>query len=162
MFDNVINTYQNKYNEVKERLFANNRIVLAVGCLRDTFYGVEVKNLDFVVEVPIGHGFPLNPWEAAHQEAFGEVFGGQQFNYILFEHLNEYINIDNGIVDIMESTNKDVNFIFVRDIPTYTKNFPDFISKMVFDGEQIHVSRDWFGSMLASGFIIEQILRKIV
>lgn len=143
MFDNVINTYQNKFNEVKERLFPNNRIVLAGGCLRDTFYGVEVKDLDFVIEVPVNEAMPFSPWIGEHQAAFGALFGGQRARYVEIDNLWGYLNQDNGIVDIVESPNKDVNFIFVRDIPTYTKQFPDSISKMVFDGEQIHVSRDW-------------------
>lgn len=143
MFDNVINTYQNKYNEVKERLFPNNRIVLVGGCLRDTFYGVEVKDLDFVVEVPALEAMPFSPWDFNHQMVFMELFNGQRAQYVEMDNLWGYLNQDNGIIDVVESSNKDVNFIFVRDIPTYTKNFPDSISKMVFDGETIHVSRDW-------------------
>ena len=143
MFDNVINTYQNKYNEVKERLFPNNRIVLVGGCLRDTFYGVEVKDLDFVIEVPALEAMPFSPWDRQHQIVFGEVFNGQQAHYIKIDNLWAYLNQDNGIIDVVESSNKDVNFIFIRDIPSYTKQFPDSISKMVFDGETIHVSRDW-------------------
>ena len=138
MFDNVINTYQDILSQVKQHI---PQTVLAGGCLRDTFYGVEVKDLDFVVKLeqgqenlyPVG---PYSPW-------LTEVWPDKTFQWCDAQFLAEYDNGGYNFVDVFESTDGTVKFIIVVDIPTYTNQFPDSISEMVFDGTTVHTSSRW-------------------
>ena len=140
MFNHVINEYRNVVRSVRNQI---PNAVLAGGALRDTFYGKAVKDLDFVV-APEARGafYPLSaesPWLRG-------IWPDKEFRYIDIPDLREYMQQEPngaGIMDVIESTDKTVNFIIVEDIPRYTHHFPDSISQMVFDGETVHTSRQW-------------------
>lgn len=134
MFQNIINLYTGVLTSVREHI---PDAVLAGGCLRDSFYGVEVKDLDFVVPCPREDVYPVSPRARWLQDLWPD----KQWQYA---DAADYVeNEENGLLDVVKSTDNTVNFIIVRDIPTYTNQFPDSISKMVFDGERVHTAFEW-------------------
>ena len=146
MFNNVINQYRDVVNAVRQHV---PNAVLVGGALRDTVYGKEVEDLDFVVGTNNGvfAVTPITPW-------LREVWPDKQFQFIpIPEFQAEYgANLfdDNpaGVMDVIESTDKTINMIIVHDITRYTHQFPDSISQMVFDGEQVHTSRLWNSAVM--------------
>lgn len=142
MFDEVID----RYSEIVTR-FRNDvdgRAVLCGGALRDTFYGVEVKDLDFVLlsrDPQGGHrGWsPLSPELVA-------AFPDKTLRWVEVGELGEQYHQQGGngpLIDVIESTDKTINIIVVQNIEQYTNNFPDSISEMVFDGTTVHYSQRW-------------------
>ena len=137
MFNNVIETYSEILERFRQATGQRNAI-LAGGCLRDTFYGVEVKDLDFVVQ---------RYWPGA--EMLRQMWPDKRFRYIARDFEYDVPNNPAGLLDVLESEEKDINIIIVQDIPRYTNQFPDSISQMVFDGEQVIVSDKWRAGELA-------------
>lgn len=145
MFNNVIETYRDVLSQVRQHI---PNAVLVGGCLRDTFYGVEVKDLDFVVQTHNGWEYPVTPGT----QWLRDIWPDKQFRWCMLPD-GEYaadvdeanaINDQNDLLfDVIKSTDDRVNFIVVRDIPEYTNNFPDSISKLVFDGERVHYANEW-------------------
>ena len=142
MFNNVIEMYGRVLSQVRQHI---PNAVLVGGCLRDTFYGVEVKDLDFVVQM----GDAADP-NLAHPELYPlspasrwlrEIWPDKQWQYS--NALVAYNNDGAVMRDVIKSRDETVNFIIVTDIPAYTNSFPDSISKLVFDGEQIHYANEW-------------------
>lgn len=138
MFQNLIEMYQPILNRVQDHI---PNAVLAGGSLRDSFYGVEVKDLDFVVETENEWRYPVTPTSAW----LPNIWPDKQWQWANAEILAEYEQAMNeaGLLDVVKSTDDTVNFIIVRNIKQYTNHFPDSISEMVFDGEQVFVSQRW-------------------
>lgn len=145
MFNNVIETYQDILLAVRQHI---PEAVLVGGCLRDTFYGVEVKDLDFVVPLAQHNRalYPLTPQSAWLQE----IWPNKTFEYCVLgderhgvQEEMEGVEGEHPLQDVIKSTDDTVNFIIVTDIPAYTNQFPDSISKLVFDGETIHYANEW-------------------
>lgn len=149
MFENIIETYGPLVRSVRE-FFPE--AVLVGGALRDTYYGVEVKDLDFVIPRGPNELRPIHPingelriGNVAAQE-FMDLFPEQRgWKYVDLPDDNEYEGIigEGPLLDVVESTDKKVNLILVTSVPEYTSQFPDSISQMVFDGTDVHVSRWW-------------------
>lgn len=114
--------------------------VLAGGCLRDTFYGVEVKDLDFVVEWDENHHYPVAP---ALSQWLTQIWPDKRFQWAGQQDVYLEENNGSGLLDVVKSTDDTVNFIITTNIKRYTNHFPDSISEMVFDGEQVVVSQRW-------------------
>lgn len=139
MFQNIINLYTEVLTSVREHI---PEAVLVGGCLRDSFYGVEVKDLDFVVPLlrDDDRRYPVTP----HEHWLQDLWPDKEWQYAVADVVVNYErNEEDGLQDVVKSTDNTVNFIIVRDIPTYTNQFPDSISKMVFDGERVHVAHEW-------------------
>ena len=136
MFDNIIEKYSEVVNLFRQHIDPNG--ILAGGALRDTFYGREVKDLDFVSTAGIV------PWSPQLRDL---VFPEHTFRWIPVELIEAYEGGPDenpgGLVDVIESTDKTINIIEVLDIARYTRNFPDSISEMVFDGTTVHTSARW-------------------
>lgn len=132
MFENVINTYSEIVNRFRHEVDAN--AVLVGGAIRDTHYGVEVKDLDFVTTVD---NDPRWYTESG-------VFPGKEFRWVAVGVLNENYPVDDGpLIDVIESIDGEINIMIVSNIAAYTQNFPDSISEMVFDGTTVHTSSRW-------------------
>ena len=134
MFDNIIEKYSEVVNAFRRHIDPNG--VLAGGALRDTFYGREVKDLDFVTTRDL----------APQAQSLRTVFPDYTFRWIPVEQVGHYAEgADNpsGLIDVIESTDKTINIIEVQDIARYTRNFPDSISEMVFDGTTVYTSARW-------------------
>ena len=135
MFDNIIEKYSEVVNLFRQHVDPNG--VLVGGALRDTFYGREVKDLDFVSTAAVP------PWSPQLRDL---VFPEHTFRWIPVENLQHYEDEENnpsGLIDVIESTDKTINIIEVLDIARYTRHFPDSISEMVFDGTTVHTSARW-------------------
>ena len=141
MFNNVIEMYAPILARVRQHI---PNAVLAGGCLRDTFYGVEVKDLDFVVEKKEDGRYPVHPHVLLHPW-LQEVWPDKQWQWANAEMLDNYVqeNNESGLLDVVKSTDDTVNFIITTNIKRYTNHFPDSISEMVFDGERVVVSQRW-------------------
>lgn len=139
MFQNLIDTYTPILARVRQHI---PNAVLAGGCLRDTFYGVEVKDLDFVVEWDENHHYPVVP---AMSVWLTQIWPDKRFQWANADLVDHYIqeNDGSGLLDVVKSTDDTVNFIITSNIKQYTNHFPDSISEMVFDGEQVVVSQRW-------------------
>lgn len=139
MFENVINTYSEIVNRFRHEVDAN--AVLVGGAIRDTHYGVEVKDLDFVVNDHTPDGRPWLPTNMA----IAAIWPDKEFRWVDAGELAEqYPDIDHGpLIDVIESTDKTINIIIVTNIGAYTQGFPDSISEMVFDGTNVHTSSRW-------------------
>ena len=151
MFDNLVVEYQDILRRFREETQQTNA-VLAGGCLRDTFYGVEVKDLDFVVECSRAHGgyrYPFSP----HSPVLTRVWPDKRFHYCQGDDDGRVQegemaiglggNNSAGLLEVIESTDKKINIILVKSILQYTQQFPDSISQMVFNGNEIIVSTKW-------------------
>ena len=139
MFNNVINTYTDILTSVRR---FHPTAVLAGGCLRDTFYGVEVKDLDFILEAPPGAApFPVTP----ESQWIREIWPDKQWQWAAAAEVDYDMGEENpgGLIDVVKDTEDTINFIIVSSIPQYTHQFPDSISKLVFDGERVHYANEW-------------------
>lgn len=139
MFQNLIDTYAPILARVRQHI---PNAVLAGGCLRDTFYGVEVKDLDFVVEWDEDRHYPVVP---AMSVWLTQIWPDKRFQWANADLIHHYIqeNDGSGLLDVVKSTDDTVNFIITTNIKRYTNHFPDSISEMVFDGENVSVSQRW-------------------
>lgn len=140
MFQNLIDTYSPILARVRQHI---PNAVLAGGSLRDSFYGVEVKDLDFVIDHrgALDGRWPVTPgtlW-------LREIWPDKTWAWARGEDIEFYVQQGNGsgLQDVVVSSDNTVNFIIVDDIKKYTNHFPDSISEMVFDGEQVVVSERW-------------------
>lgn len=153
MFNNVIEEYSEILTRFRQETGQANA-VLAGGCLRDTFYGVEVKDLDFIIECPRGvDGFYRYPIGPVHR-SLDVLWPDKEFRYVNTDNYDglpregeHAIGIGGdspaGLLDVIESTDKKINIIMVKSIPQYTQQFPDSISQMVLDERGVHTSSRW-------------------
>lgn len=142
MFDEVINRYSEIVTRFRHDVDA--RAVLCGGALRDTFYGVEVKDLDFVIPEAQWPQFAWSPQTPSLVAAFPD----KTLRWVDVGEIRELYHQQDGaaggpLIDVIESTDKTINIIVVENIEQYTNNFPDSISEMVFDGTTVHYSQRW-------------------
>lgn len=100
--------------------------VIAGGAIRDALLSRETKDLDYLTE------FDTNPEEL--ERIFGIAFRWVNVNAVMYDTPDG----NSGLRYVLESVDKRINVLVCSSVDRKLNSFPDDISMVWFDGEEIH------------------------
>ena len=101
--------------------------VLVGGAVRDTIFGREVKDLDFMVLSEAD----VSGIETALSVTVSDVLGFDRL------HGRSEYDADANVYRVFETADKKLNILLVGDILHRVVTFPDSISQVIFDGDSV-------------------------
>jgi hypothetical protein len=105
--------------------------VLVGGAVRDTIFGREVKDLDFMV---------LSDADVSGIERALSVTVSDVLGFDRMQGRSEY-DEDANVYRVFETEDKRINILHVGDITSRVITFPDSISQIIFDGAEVYVTQ---------------------
>ncbi|RQU14215.1 hypothetical protein DF152_17275 [Burkholderia cenocepacia] len=120
----VIETYGNALTELRKYV---PDLVLVGGAVRDVYFKRPVKDLDFMT------------CDDQAVRVISEYYG-ETIRNCLDEPVNEYEGDSNTLIAAYETASKGANVLRVSDIHLHIALFPDSLSQIWTDGEQVYAT----------------------